>query len=134
MNCASDAIHLVPTTQSTYICQDQGARKGNALGMGDTSSLTVYYENRSMMAASVIMTKQKKPSTPDKSNARLLLKNSTSYGIRTRDLRLERAASKAARRTRLVAAVCVHTFIPTLRLYSIHMALSSKICDSDSCN
>ncbi len=92
MNCASDAIHLVPTN------------------------------------------KQKKPGTPNKSNARLLLKNSTSYGIRTRDLRLERAASKAARRTRLVAAVCIHTLVPTLGLYSIHIALSSKICYSSACN
>ena len=33
-------------------------------------------------------------------------KDNTSYGIRTRDLRLERAASKTARRTRLVRGFC----------------------------
>ena len=46
-------------------------------------------------------------------------RNSTSYGSRTRDLRLERAASLATRRTR-------HTFRSQVGLYSIAGALSSK--------
>jgi len=33
-----------------------------------------------------------------------------------------------------VAAVCIHTLVPTLGLYSIHIALSSKICYSSACN